>query len=114
LATVRLSEIQGGLGMGIHEGKAILVLVLALTACETGFSESDIEQTKQSIRSEYEKRPGLTVVDVQMIKVSPTKLTGFVKLKPKGLPKSVGALGEISKECSATMGENRQYIWRCE
>jgi hypothetical protein len=100
--------------MRIREGLAVMVLALALTACESGFSEADIEQTKQDIRSEYEKRPGLTVVDVQMIKESPTKLTGFVKMKPKGLPKSLGTLGEISKSCSATLGENRQYIWRCE
>ncbi len=86
-----------------------MVLALVLAACESGFSESDIERTKQDIRSEFEKRPGLIVVDVQMIKESPTKLTGFVKIQPKGLPKSVGALGEIAK-----MGENRQYIWRCE
>ena len=83
--------------MGIREGTAVMVLAWALTACESGFSEADIEQTKQSIRSEYEKRPGLTVVAVQMIKESPTKLTGFVKIKPKGLPKSSGTLGESSK-----------------
>lgn len=100
--------------MKISERKAILVLLLMLAACDSGFSEADIEQAKQSIRSEYEKLPGLTVVDVEMIKVSPTKLTGFVKLKPDGLPKSVGALGEISKECSATMGEHRRYIWQCK
>src|SRR5258708_24207917 len=99
--------------MGIREGTAVMVLALALTACESGFSEADIEQTKQDIRSEYEKRPGLTGVYVQMIKESPTKLTGFVKMKPKGLPKSCGTLGEISKRCSETFGEHRQYILRC-
>jgi len=33
--------------MGIREGTAVMVLALALTACESGFSEADIEQTKQ-------------------------------------------------------------------
>jgi hypothetical protein len=100
--------------MGIREGTAIMVLASILTACESGFREADIEETKKSIRSKYEKQPGLTVVDVQMIKESPTKLTGFVKLKPTGLPKSLGSLGEVSKNCAATWGEYGQYIWRCE
>jgi len=34
--------------MGIREGTAVMVLALALTACESGFSEADIEQTKQT------------------------------------------------------------------
>lgn len=100
--------------MGMHEGIATMILVLALIACDSGFSETDIEQTKQDIRSEFEKRPGLTVVDVQMIKESPRKLVGFVKLKPNGIPNSLGTLGEVSKDCTATWGENSQYIWRCE
>jgi hypothetical protein len=42
-----------------------------------------------------------------MLKESSNKLTGFVKV-------SVPMFGEVSKPCSATIGEGRQYIWRCE
>jgi len=32
--------------MGMREGTAVMVFALAITACESGFSEADIEQTK--------------------------------------------------------------------
>lgn len=84
--------------------------IAALAACEQGFSQEDIDTTKKSIRSEFEKRDGIKVVDVQLIKESPKKLTGFVTLKMNLL----GTPLEVSKTCTATMGEGSQYIWQCE
>ena len=85
-------------------------LALLLAACESGFSQEDIEQAKKSIRTEFEKRPGVKVLDVQLVKESPKKLTGFAKISTSILGSSV----EVMRNCSATMGEDRQYIWRCE
>ncbi|MCC8957247.1 hypothetical protein H8B02_28575 [Bradyrhizobium sp. Pear77] len=62
---------------------------------------------KKTIKQEFEKRDGIAVVDVVMIKESAAKATDFVKL-------SVPLFGGVTKACSATMGEGSQYIWRCE
>jgi hypothetical protein len=85
-------------------------LAILLIACESGFSQEDIDQAKKSIQTEFEKRPGVKVVEVALIKESSNKLTGFVKLSTTFL----GTQHEVSKNCTATMGQNRQYIWSCE
>jgi hypothetical protein len=111
----------------------LLVIILALfgagwfynwnrtgTITGKGFSPEDITAIKESIRAEYAKQGAelgkianvpkkndyYKVEDVQMIQVSPKKLTGFVKMNVVGV--------SITKECSATMGDDGQSIWRCE
>ena len=91
-------------------GIVVMLAALFLAACESGFSQEDIEQAKRSIRTEFEKRPGVKVTDVELIKESSNKLTGFVKISTK----VVGVSVDRSLNCTATMGDNRQYIWRCE
>lgn len=71
-----------------------------------GFTDEDISTVKARIRAEYEKRPGVTVSDMKMIKDSDKHLTGWVKFTDDG--------GQRSVDCSATMGDGRQYIWRCQ
>jgi hypothetical protein len=89
-------------------GKAIpFALLIVLAGCNSGFSGEDIAKVKDSIRTEFDKRPGIKVIDVQMLKESPTKLMGFVKVKAP-------LFGEMTKSCSATMGEGNQYLWKCE
>jgi hypothetical protein len=75
-----------------------------------GFSQADIDRTKATISSEFGKRDGVQVVDVQMVKESANRLTGFVKLKINVLGESM----EVTKNCSATWGEGGQYIWKCD
>jgi hypothetical protein len=82
------------------------IAVFSLTACG-GFSDADIENCKQSIREEFSRKPGVTVVDVVMMRESSKKLTGLVKIK-------VPPLGELTRSCSATMGDGNRYIWTCE
>ena len=105
----------------------LLVFILALfgaawvynlsrtgTILGKGFSAEDIAGIKQSIRTEFAKKGtemggkrGVYQVDeVQMIQESPTKLTGFVKIKLFGV--------SMTKDCSATMGDNGESIWRCD
>jgi hypothetical protein len=72
-----------------------------------GYTDADVKRVEQDIRAEFEKRSGVIVSDVQMIKESPTKLTGFVKMR-------VPVLGSIEKVCTSTMGETGQSIWQCQ
>jgi hypothetical protein len=71
------------------------------------FGDDEIKRAEQSIRSEFGKREGVTVLDVQLMKESSRKLSGFVKVK-------VPLFGEVTKPCSATMGDNSEYMWTCQ
>lgn len=82
---------------------------LAIFACQqfSGFQPEDIDNVISSIKTEFEKRDGVKVVDVKMIKEADNKLTGFVKLDVDGLA--------IAKPCEATMDDSdQQFVWRCE
>jgi hypothetical protein len=74
---------------------------------EPSFSDTEIANVEQSIRSEFGKREGITVTEVRMMKESPRKLSGLAKIQ-------VPEFGEVTKSCSATMGEDAQYIWECK
>ena len=86
-----------------------LVLIcgaVGLAGCQRGFVEKDVQNLKEQIRKEFSSRPGVIVKDVQIIKESSKKLTGFAKLSAGGR--------EVIKNCSATWGEGGKYIWKCE
>jgi hypothetical protein len=72
-----------------------------------GFTQEDISRLRTDIRSEFSKRESVTVDEVTLIRESPTKLVGFVKLK-------VPLFGTMNKSCTATMSDDSQIIWRCE
>jgi hypothetical protein len=71
-----------------------------------GFSDAQIASIQQDIRAKFGARRGVTVVDVEMIRESPTQLTGFAKVQ-------VPLLGIITKPCTATWGDGRS-IWQCK
>jgi hypothetical protein len=65
-----------------------------------------IESVKGEIRHEYSNREGVTVQDVQLVKESDTKLSGFGKLKVNDI--------EIFHGCTVTVAEDgSNSIWRC-
>jgi hypothetical protein len=72
----------------------------------SGFTDVDVANITQSIRAEFGKRPGVTVEDAQMLRVSPRELQGFVKIK-------VPLIGTVDKTCTATMGDEGRSIWQC-
>jgi hypothetical protein len=72
-----------------------------------GFSDEAITSINRDIRDEFAKRRGITVEDVQMVRESPRKLTGFAKVKAP-------FLGSMNKACTATMGDDGRSFWRCE
>ena len=81
---------------------------LMLTACgEQGFTEEDITNMKQSIKTEFEKNDEFKVTEVDLIIESPKKVSGLVKI-------SISGNDPIIKDCSATMGQDRRYIWKCQ
>lgn len=73
-----------------------------------GFTDQDVASVKESIKSEYEKRPGVHVTDVTMIHDGNSKLTGFVKVRVDG----VDDANAVTTPCSATMGDG-QLVWTC-
>lgn len=88
---------------------AALLLVGALAwlfVDASRFSEEDIANLKESVRTEFAKQPGVTVMSVEFVRESDRKLTGFAKLNAQGT--------DVTKPCTATMGDDRRFIWRCE
>jgi len=71
-----------------------------------GYSRADAQDIAQNIRDEFSKRPGVTVEDVQMIRVSSTQLSGFARIK-------VGRI-EANKSCTSTLGEDGRSVWSCK
>lgn len=71
------------------------------------FSDDAIRTVEASIKSEFQKRDGVTVDEVRMIRENDRKLKGFVKLTIAGLSSS------ITKGCEATLGDDQKLIWQC-
>jgi hypothetical protein len=76
------------------------------TLSGNGFSDDDVRRMEQGIRDELSKQSGVTVEDVQLIKESPKKLTGFAKVR-------MPPRGAITESCTATLGEDGHSISRC-
>lgn len=71
------------------------------------FSQADIESVKAEIKREFEKRPGVKVKEVTMIKTEAKKISGFTQLDVNGVA--------VSRLCEATMAEDgANYIWKCQ
>ena len=72
------------------------------------FSVDEINRIKTDIKLKFEERKGVHVIDIDLIKENDRKLMGLVKLKIDGLDE------EITKSCSARMGDDSRYIWECQ
>ena len=75
------------------------------TATGRGMSDADVAKIEQSIKTEFARRSGLTVVEVKMARQSPTELAGVAKVKTQ--------LGTIEKTCNASLGDRGQLTWQC-
>jgi hypothetical protein len=77
-------------------------------ACAPSFTDADIISIKRSISEEYRYRPGLqSIDDIELIRESSRKLTGYLKATFQGDIK-------VTVPCSATMDEDRKFLWTCE
>jgi hypothetical protein len=71
------------------------------------FSAADIASLESSIKAEFQKRPGVTVLDVHLIRESERKLTGFVRIRIAGI--------EVAKPCTVTAGDDGgSSVWVCQ
>jgi hypothetical protein len=82
------------------------------------FSDADIMAAKADIKAELQKQKGVSVTEVQLIRETPRKLTGFAKLHFSAPNTESGPLAgysvDITRQCGATMGDGDRYIWQCE
>ncbi|HEY1724549.1 MAG TPA: hypothetical protein VGF89_03930 [Steroidobacteraceae bacterium] len=124
------SALDGAAPAGVKNPHSILpglrtlgIIVLALVAAGLlytwyrngvlpgqGFTDADITRVENDIRTQFATREGWKIEEVQMMRESPRKLTGFAKVK-------VPILGSINKSCTATYGDSSkgsQYIWECK
>ena len=87
------------------------------------FDATTIEQAKGSIRDSFTERIAqqtgkpkasgfhAEVIEVGLIRESCNKATCYVKLRVRAGKETA----ELSRKCSATMGEgSTEYIWNCE
>jgi len=70
-----------------------------------GFTDKDVSNIENDIRARLSDR-GTKVIDVQLTRESPTRLTGLANLRVLGIP--------VNKTCTVTIGKDRQSIWRCK
>jgi hypothetical protein len=89
----------------------VLAFALFTTSCSSKFSEAQILGAENDIRAQYQKQ-GFTVEQVNLVKESDRRLSGFVRFR-----KSSGLLSkvQITKNCTATMdADSSRYIWECK
>ena len=85
----------------------MVVLMIALLWWPKSFSDEDVKNIQTSIRKEFEKRPGVTVEEVSLLKTGARQLTGFARVKSGPI--------ELNKKCTAEMDtDGRNYMWRCD
>jgi hypothetical protein len=75
------------------------------------FSTDSVNAMQSDIRAQFEKRPGVHVVDVKLIRESDRRVSGFVKL-------TFDALGAdqdpMIKSCTALLGDDGKSFWTCQ
>ena len=76
------------------------------TLSGNGFSNADVTRMERNISIKLAAQRW-NVVDVELMRQSPTELTGFAKVR-------VPLLGIVTKRCTVTMGEDRETMWQCK
>ena len=86
----------------------IFLLLLLLACGQNGFTNDEVKKMKEAIKTEFEGRgQEFKVTEIELIIESPKKVTGFVKVK-------AGDDDPVMLDCTATMGNDRKYIWKCD
>jgi hypothetical protein len=57
---------------------------------------------------------GSTTVEVHMIKMSSKRLEGFANFTLRDDASKAIGMGEVRVPCEATMGENSEWLWKCQ
>jgi hypothetical protein len=86
-------------------------LTLLTTACNSRFTQADVQRTEADIRTQFEQK-GFVVEQVHMVIDSDRHMTGYAEMRKPGL--FTDKL-DITKNCVATMDErNGKYFWQCK
>lgn len=74
-------------------------------------SEANVDAAKKTIRTMWEKE-GFTVTEIQMVRETSKKLSGYVNLEKKV---SLLPMLKVTKHCTATMDTNgEKFLTQCE
>jgi hypothetical protein len=74
------------------------------------FSPADVTAAKESIRTQFSQQDFI-IEDVELIRETPQKLSGYVKLKK---PRKLFPDIRVTKQCTAIMGMDRRYTINCQ
>jgi hypothetical protein len=89
----------------------LLACAFCMTACNSRFSQADVEKAEADIRAQYEQR-GFIVEQVNLIQDADRHLSGYARVRKPGL---ILSRIDMTKNCTATMDENSgKFIWECK
>lgn len=89
----------------------ILACALCMAACNSRFSQADVERTEADIRAQYEQK-GFIVEQVNLIQDSDRHLSGYARMRKPGF---ILSRIDMTRNCSATMDEQSgRFIWECK
>lgn len=114
VAALHIAVIGLGKGAGAAAKAVSLAIIVIVTVAfyqqlysKYTFSDRDIYSLKDQIRKEFSSREGVAVSSVELVRESPQKLTGFVKVSAMGSSATIA--------CNAFMDpDDASIIWRCE
>jgi hypothetical protein len=89
-------------------GAIVLAVSLLAASCDRNdFDQGSVEHATEAVRKMYLGKPGVTVSEINLIRESGMRISGFVRLKM-----DIG--GEITVRCSATREQgSSRYILSC-
>lgn len=88
----------------------IAAAAVCLCACQPKFVQTDIDNITREIKTQLTAN-GMIVDDVQLVRETPTKLTGFARAHRDD--PLIGRMNVVTK-CEATMAaKEARYIWSC-
>lgn len=99
------SEVECMKSLPLCTGLTLLLLV-ASTACSSGFSQADVAKAQEQITSEFQNK-GFEVEQINLVKDSDRHLSGYVRIR-----RASGIIRpQLTKNCAATMDQDTgRYI----
>jgi len=115
--------------LAVLTAAAVVFLVLGhVPTFQSGFTDAQIKAVESAIKDYFVQHmqnspsavereqiaSGSTTVEVHMIKMSSKKLEGFATITLRDDESKAVGMGEIRVPCEATMGENSEWLWKCQ
>lgn len=109
-------------------GLIVLLLQGRVPTLQSGFTDAQIRDVERTIRDYFVQHmqsspsaiereqiaSGSTTVEVRMIKMSSKRPEGFATITLRDDASKAVGMGEIRVPCEATMGENSEWLWKCQ